>query len=348
MKYSVLIPVYNCEETLQKTIESILQSGLIDYEIILIDDGSQDNSPELCDQLANLHPHIRCVHQENTGASAARNRGIEESIGEYIWFVDADDQIRKINPQVIEAHVNASCDMIMFGMAFQYYNDEKLFMEEVLSLDNTVFFNGTNLSALFKTLFDKNYFSPSWNKLIKRKLIIENKVFFNPQLTNYEDLEFSLQILRYCKSFVALPDVWYEYKNSIGVDHTVERLSQIEHVVDNTNFIARAFFEIMEKYPDDLELRDQITSITLRIYLELCYKKLLTSSLLEIETLCVDFQKNRYITFCNKKLYEMSKTYQIIYGMLQDGNEKKIRDYMRYRNIRHSIGAVARVLLRRR
>ena len=91
--FSVVIPCYNCINTLEATVNSVQLSGLTDYEILLIDDGSNDGTGNLCNDLCQRHTEVRCVHQENAGVSAARNRGIDNANGEYLWFVDADDTV---------------------------------------------------------------------------------------------------------------------------------------------------------------------------------------------------------------------------------------------------------------
>ena len=93
MKFSVIIPAYNCAGTLRETVGSIRASGLTDYELLLIDDGSTDGTAGLCDALCRQYPELRCIHQANAGVSAARNRGIRAAQGEYIWFVDSDDTV---------------------------------------------------------------------------------------------------------------------------------------------------------------------------------------------------------------------------------------------------------------
>lgn len=92
---SVIIPVYNAEKWLNRCIDSVLAQTLSDWELILIDDGSTDNSPTICDQAASSDERIRVIHQENQGASLARRNGIAEAKGEYISFVDSDDQIER-------------------------------------------------------------------------------------------------------------------------------------------------------------------------------------------------------------------------------------------------------------
>lgn len=93
VKLSIIIPIYNVENYLRKCVESVLNQDILDYEIILVDDGSPDACPQICDSYAAEHNKIRVVHQENGGLSAARNSGIEVAQGEYIMFVDSDDFI---------------------------------------------------------------------------------------------------------------------------------------------------------------------------------------------------------------------------------------------------------------
>lgn len=90
---SIVVPVYNTANYLPKCAESILSQSFKDFELILIDDGSTDGSTEICDRLAGGNDNVVCIHQENKGVSAARNRGIEVSRGRYIWFCDSDDMI---------------------------------------------------------------------------------------------------------------------------------------------------------------------------------------------------------------------------------------------------------------
>jgi glycosyltransferase involved in cell wall biosynthesis len=93
MKLSIIIPIYGVENYLSKCVDSVLNQDYGDYEIILVDDGSPDACPAICDEYAAIHENIRVVHRENGGLSAARNSGIKVALGEYIMFVDSDDYI---------------------------------------------------------------------------------------------------------------------------------------------------------------------------------------------------------------------------------------------------------------
>lgn len=133
MTFSVIIPCYNCAETLEATVKSVCASGLIDYEILLIDDGSTDGTAELCDSLCAYDPAIRCIHQENAGVSAARNCGIREAQGDYLWFVDADDQIIPLDMNRLSQLLWDQPDCVMFGMYFSYLRHGRQIMRESLT-----------------------------------------------------------------------------------------------------------------------------------------------------------------------------------------------------------------------
>ena len=93
LKYSVIVPVYNTEKYLDRCISSIVSQSFEDYELILVDDGSQDWCPGICDNWARKNEHITVIHQENGGLPVARNSGLDVAIGDYVLFVDSDDYV---------------------------------------------------------------------------------------------------------------------------------------------------------------------------------------------------------------------------------------------------------------
>lgn len=93
-KISIIVPVYNSSKYLRSCIDSILKQSLSDWELILVNDGSTDDSGEICDEYAVKYPAIRVIHKENAGVSEARNTGLVAATGEYVGFVDSDDTIR--------------------------------------------------------------------------------------------------------------------------------------------------------------------------------------------------------------------------------------------------------------
>ena len=116
MKLSVIIPVYRVEHTLEQCVESILQQHFEDMEIILVDDGSPDGCPQICDRLQEKWAQVKVVHRKNGGLSAARNTGIAIAVGEYITFVDSDDWLEKdtLRPLMATLHENPDIDILEY------------------------------------------------------------------------------------------------------------------------------------------------------------------------------------------------------------------------------------------
>lgn len=117
-KISIIIPVYNVEDHLQKCLDSLLSQTYQNLEIILVDDGSTDSSPSICDIYANKHQNIICIHQKNLGASAARNRGKELATGDYMHFLDSDDFME---PDAYEYMINTLNRQNVEAVGFEYF-----------------------------------------------------------------------------------------------------------------------------------------------------------------------------------------------------------------------------------
>ena len=132
MKLSIIVPVYNVAPYLRKCVDSLLAQDITDYEIILVDDGSTDECPQICDHYVELYPHIHVIHQKNAGLSAARNSGIATAQGEYILFVDSDDYLQLYRLAILLEQIERdNLDVLRFryqnvkedGEAFAPYKD---------------------------------------------------------------------------------------------------------------------------------------------------------------------------------------------------------------------------------
>lgn len=228
MLVSVVIPAYNCIDSLENTLNSILRSGLTDYEIVLVDDGSADGTAGLCDALADRHGNVRCIHQDNGGVSVARNRGIREAQGQYILFFDADD--------TVDAGALARCqelltartpDMLVFGMSFDYYFHGKCYRREELVAPVEGLLTRDRWLGEMEALYRSNALSPVWNKFLRRELLTENRVAFPGGMIEMEDFWFSVRCLRYCDRIYVLPEAIYRYRQPEDERNTYRRLCRI-------------------------------------------------------------------------------------------------------------------------
>lgn len=122
-KISVIVPVYNVEKYLSRCVKSILRQSYTDFELILVDDGSPDNCPILCDKWAKSDSRIHVIHKKNGGLSSARNAGIKISIGDYLFFVDSDDVIHPDSLQILASCVHQSDAQIALGRFARFQSD---------------------------------------------------------------------------------------------------------------------------------------------------------------------------------------------------------------------------------
>lgn len=217
-KISVIVPVYNVEKYIHQCIDSILGQTFIDFELLLIDDGSPDNCGAICDDYAVKDPRVRVFHQENAGVSAARNKGLDEARGEWISFVDSDDWLD-------EAHLNNYMRKIdccnSADLIFQGY---KLVANNIYRDNNIKISKSTN--ALLKSVLIlelRDLFGWTWIKIFKRDFIVMHSLRFDESLSIGEDYLFTLNYCQYIKSVEVVYSSTYYYRvRSNSLMHTGE------------------------------------------------------------------------------------------------------------------------------
>ncbi len=228
MTFSVVIPCYNCVKTLEATVNSICASGLSDYELLLVDDGSTDGTAALCDELCTRHPELRCIHQSNAGVSAARNRGLDEAQGDYLWFVDADDTVDDgALSHAVDITLRQQPDLMIFGMSFDYYHRGRLYSRRRLVPHFDGMLTPEKLKARFQEFYACNALTPVWNKLYRRKKLLESGVRFHEDMTLLEDFLFVLELLPFCRSIYSLPETVYRYRQAEDERGAYRRLKGI-------------------------------------------------------------------------------------------------------------------------
>ena len=334
MKYSFIIPVYNCKAYLPACIGSIRAVGVTEYEIVLVDDGSTDGSGAVCDELAAKYPHIRAVHQPNGGVSAARNRGIREAKGEYILFVDADDTLLPFDAGTLAYLENDRVDMLMFGMEFQYFHKNTRVRSEILSC--AIGRCGREkLAESFEELFYSNYLAPVWNKFIRRSLLVDNGLCFDNRLINYEDLVFTLAVLAVCETVAVVPQAYYCYRLDYDHDHTIDRIARIDDVMGNTDIIAACFFALERKIAAPGTQAAELRKCLLAIYFDLFRVKIKTTPRSRIGRYCRDFCNDGPVRECIDHLPQLSEGSRRLYEWICRENVVRIWLDSRYGMLRH-------------
>lgn len=294
MTISFIIPVYNCKEYLPDCVNSIRAINAKDYEILLIDDGSTDGSGSLCDELSAEFAEIRVVHQDNTGASAARNRGIQEALGELLLFIDADDSIDSAAlSKVLSDPRCMDNDLTIFGLTFDYYHNRRCYRQDPLYFDFDGVLDLNLWGKNFLQLFQNNSLSPVWNKVFKREILCVNELILDTTMFLYEDFEFVLRYMAHCDTIWNVPQAIYHYRQSEDEGNAGRRLKRIPCIPEFLIPIENSLHALPEAVSETAK-----ATVLHQLYLVLAREKISVSDVKTIDSVCRDYQswsKNRLL-----------------------------------------------------
>ncbi|MCI8382965.1 MAG: glycosyltransferase family 2 protein [Lachnospiraceae bacterium] len=205
---TIIVPAYNAEKTIENCIKSIYSQTYEMIEIIIVDDGSSDNTYDIAGRLAGKDERIRVVRQKNKGASSARNRGIQEATGEFIIFVDADDTIMS---NMVETLVNkqkgCNADLVQGAIIrIRGKKDKQILSDRIIH----EYKSRREIRKKFFEILENELNSPV-GKLYKKDIICENSILFDERLEVSEDLCFNLHYLENIESMVFIPELLYKY-----------------------------------------------------------------------------------------------------------------------------------------
>lgn len=211
---SIIVPVYNSEKYLDRCLQSVKNQSYKNIEIILIDDGSTDNSGKICEKYAVKDKRVRVIHTKNNGPAAARNKGIENSKGEFIFFFDADDFIENNAIDLLIENYNQHKADIIIG-DFNKINDnnsnsghDRVFLKsQLLAKKDIIDYTRWYLKKPNKFPL----FAHSWGRLFKSSIIKNNNIYFNANLRTFEDVAFNFDYLNYTDEIFFLKEVVYNH-----------------------------------------------------------------------------------------------------------------------------------------
>lgn len=316
-KVSVIVPIYNVEKYLEKCINSLLSQTLEDIQIILVNDGSKDNSGNIAKEYEkNNKDRVIYVEKENGGLSDARNYGLKYATGDFIAFLDSDDYIEKnAYEEMYNKAIEENADYVECDFIWEFHNK--------IRVDKQYPYKNKKEMLSFVRVV-------AWNKLIKRQLIIDNNLEF-PKGLRYEDVEFTYKLIPFINKFAYVDKPFIHYVQRKGSIANVqnERTAEIFTVLDNViEFYKKN--NIYEKYRDELEYnyaRYLLCSSLKRmckIKDKTIRKKLLTESWKRLNLnfpnwkenvilKTVNIGKNKYMRTVNKSTYKIySKILEII------------------------------------
>mgnify|MGYP002542188736 CR=1 FL=1 len=268
---SIIVPIYNSEETLEKCISSLQNQTYQDYELILVNDGSTDSSKDICDSIAKKSNNVRVIHTSNKGVSNARNLGIKYAKGKYIQFVDSDDFCElNMSETLIKKIQNSDSELIICGY---YINKTNKMTKRCVTKD----FEVKSVKSM-NFLYENYMLHPLWNKLYLKERI---KILFDTNISIAEDLLFNIEYMKNCNKIEIISDVLYHYnvskkeslskkiyKNAIDINGIVfekmkEFYTKFFNIKENVNFetINRMYYldlkNLIENYAISKEINNE-------------------------------------------------------------------------------------------
>lgn len=216
IKISVIVPIYKVEKYLHQCVDSILNQSYQNLEVILVDDGSPDCCPVICDEYAVKDTRIKVIHKANGGLSDARNVGIAASTGDYVLCIDSDDYWGDKDGIVSLVDVvvknEGKVDIVMFGRTVHYEDNNKTNIWPFLNLERI---NGCGKIEVLTYLTEiGNLYTSAYNKMVLRSLLADDVRFEKGLLS--EDLDWSLQVYLKANRFYAVNNPFYQYRKRSG------------------------------------------------------------------------------------------------------------------------------------
>ncbi len=288
MKVSIIIPIYNKSDYLEHCIASVLaQTFLQDIEIILVNDGSTDNSEDICLLYLNRHSKIKYIYQENKGVSAARNNGFKQAIGEYIFFLDADDTIDK---NFIELA----------------YNNAKRNNSDVVIVANNIKMGNVKL--------DKLCYLATWQAFWKHSFLCQTGIKFKEDLSNSEDGLFSFEVLNFTNKISFEYDAIYHYNTNLknSLHSNIKKGEYYEKLVDIWLKELDTFYN---QYKDKLEIEQTLLRfLACHIFYHALRKKnLKIKQKLYIINQLKNFIKKNKLSYIKFKIKSLKYDYAYLY-----------------------------------
>nr|WP_297705432.1 glycosyltransferase family A protein [uncultured Butyrivibrio sp.] len=257
MNFSVIVPVHNAENYIKELMDSLLTQDF--YEIILIENGSEDNSPAICDDYSEKEANVSCYHYGRIGAFRARREGIKKASGDYLLFADADDVVSSTMRIDLLAcldywqHEGTVPDIILYNAADYNKRDNKLFS---FPFDDRTLYQGDEKNAFYKVMCGGDSLNAMWNKAIKRNFAEETETFTGLMLSFGEDLLQTAEYLDKAKSLVYLDKALYYYReNNEGLTGSYHE----QYMADQIN-AWQLFDEYADRWADSSDNYRQIIS----------------------------------------------------------------------------------------
>ncbi len=254
---SIIIPIYNAENYLNRCIDSVLNQEYENFELILINDGSTDQSGKICFEYAKKDPRVFVIQKENKGVSESRNCGLDIAKGKYIQFLDSDDWIAPEATRMLVRSMEVfGCDMVISD----FYRVSGEYMSQKGDISENKVLSKEEFSEHMIENPADFYYGVLWNKMYRRDIIEKNNIRMDESLNWCEDFLFNLEYIRHANSFYALQIPIYYYMKRKG-----SLASQGMNIISTIRMKINVF-EYYNKFYQDVYDKESYETIRFQVY----------------------------------------------------------------------------------
>ena len=325
IKLSIVVPVYNVEKYLRECLDSAIVPGMDGYEIVCVNDGSTDSSPEILEEYRERYPElIRVVHTENQGLGAASNNGVAASRGEYVAFLDSDDSLT-------DKAIEEMLDICNFGDDIYIFNFASVTDEgRLISINKGCNHRGEGaftLESYPEILFEL----PSRANKIFRQSLFESNGIFYPSPVWFEDYRTNPKLYPFCRSIRYVDKDWYNYRQQpesiTHVKNTERNLEIIDAAEDLLGFYHK--IGLFEKYSAELEY-----SVFYNVLLTSSDRVNLIDPTSEVQEKLLEYTKSRFPDYeKNRYFLQMNKKYKLLHFLIKNKQHKALNIVLKANNI---------------
>lgn len=256
---SIIVPVYNVQKEIDKCVESLINQSYKNIEIILVNDGSTDKSGLICNKYSKLDSRINVIHKENGGLSDARNVGIKAATGEYLLFVDSDDNIELDSCEVFIKSLNKRKVDIVVGEARRIEGDNISYLKHSNLTNGKEYSSREYIKLAIEAL---EWYAPSWLNLYKREFILKKAIFFKKGIL-HEDMQILPKLFLEADTIIYMQYCFYNYQIREGsITQSNNKTKNIESMKNILNEWKLTFDKV-----HDIELRKLLYGILIKQYL---------------------------------------------------------------------------------
>ena len=261
VKVSVIVPIYNTEIELPRCVQSIQQQTFSDIEIILVDDGSTDFCPQMCDTYAGQDRRIRVLHKKNGGLSDARNTGLLAAKGQYILYVDSDDFIEKDAIAQLLRGAVPGVDLIA-GAIKEWEDNQQTIFRRVGLEDGKIY---TAKEFVISSIQNNIFMVMAWSYMYRREYLINNQLFYTKG-RYFEDLDLALDLFLHASGIINIDFPFYNYVKREG--SITKSDNSRKKILDNVSALKR-WKEILDNI-EDTELKKYLYTKLINVYFNMC------------------------------------------------------------------------------